>query len=446
MVKIVYKLLRMLEDTKYYCPVLSRIMGSNLEKIDEDKIKDFLSWFLKQEYNIKDKMLLFHFLEVAKEKVEISTLEEMAVDSRYFETMPERIIIDYFTNRRSNFLSRSSIFKTYLTSKINRNITLLRLIGMNAYIDYDYAYRRLASEDDVETLIDYANYKGVRGNDKYALAVADNLNLSLDDIKKFFQKTDTYSYTMAESFAIVYLRSKNEEKDAVITSLIEISEYPKVDDDRDYLERKNGKITEKYQDVLYGISESKIWTDEMKSCMAKKLLAMKNLEYIYYWFIFEIECSFNYQLIDAVLEESEYAIVDLLISLNDNYFQYAIMKVFDKGKDYLRSLVQVMALDMSLEDINGVDRILDFLYYVDYEYQISQEAAFNLLLAGSIYAPKYLSEYHWSNSEREQILKVYGVMHPIYLKCFKEYLSTGNPLKLPDKNEALRTLKKTFEN
>lgn len=446
MVKVVYKILRILENTKFYCPILTGIMGSNLEKIDEDKTKDFLSWFLSQEYDKKDKMLLFHFLEVAKEKVGIETLEEMAVDSRYFESMPESIIIDYFSNRRSNFLSRSSIFKTYLTSKISKNETLLRLIGMNAYIDYDYAYRRLASGNDVETLIDYARCRGVKNNNKYALAVLDNSTLSLDDIEKFFQKTDAYSEVLAEGFGRIYLRSNEEEKDAVITTLIEISEYPKVDGGRSYLDRRNEKITEKYQDVILGISESKIWTDEAKVHMAKKLLAMKNLEYIYYWFMYEIECSFNSNLIEAVLKESEYAVIDLLISLNDNYFQYAIMKVLDKGKDYLHSLVQVMAMDMSLEEIDRVDRILDFLYYVDYEYEMPRAAAFNLLLAGSIYAPKYLSEYHWSNIEREQILKVYDVMHPIYLQNFEEYLKTGNPLKLPDKKETLIILKKTFKN
>ena len=136
-----------------------------LNKLSVEDLKEFVIWYLNQEYDAKtnNKECVFGILDVARKKIPLEELEELVINSRFMQSKPDKDFyyffrFDDFLNSNGNLLNLEGmpLLQTYLTSRIDTNDELIFLINRNAAIDYDYAFRKLVSVGNVDTLLEYA--------------------------------------------------------------------------------------------------------------------------------------------------------------------------------------------------------------------------------------------------------------------------------------------------
>lgn len=429
-------ILRMLENTDFYYLFLKKVFGYNLQKLNEKQTRKLVSWYLKQNYNYETKhpFAIFRILDSALNKLPLEELENMAIESPYLDSMPEAVIKKYLMNHCDKLmLTRSEIFRLYLTTCITSDEDLIELLNKKALIDEDYVFRLFASTFNGYGIIQaIGKFRYYRSQECLENMVGDIGDFSLNELQLIYKNVKTLDSVVVDNLAKVYLRSKtDEEKDKVIDAVIKMAMDTKDDCD-------------KIASYTRSIANSTRFNEEMKTKLVMKLLEQKNYDFIYNWFLAGVECDYNYSLIDALLEEDENVLARLLVSVSDNYLDYVVTHIIDKGRDKT-TLVLEEFLELENLDIKRCDDILSIIYHVWYDYKIAKDVALKLILNGTCFTTKYFREFDFNENERNTILDYYSYtdgIDELYLDLYERYLETGNKDFLINQNEAKEKIKR----
>lgn len=420
-----------------------------LNKLSAKDLKKFVIWYLNQEYDAKtnNKECVFGILDVARKKIPLEELEELVINSRFMQSKPDKDFYcffrcDVFLNNKGNLLNLEGmpLLQTYLTSRIDTNDELIFLINRNAAIDYDYAFRKLVSVGNVDTLLEYA--KQLNQNEKYyhygkhcqsdlAKQMALSGLYSLEEIEKFFKEVVLRSETIVEIFIKFFeYTQENEKRNIVINTFISIVDfYQKKIDSGQETDSKTGDYLPGYDECAFSISRFDISSD-MKNIISKNLLQNKNYRFINELFFNDFEFDYDYDIIDALMEENIEDVENTLSSINDKYLEYALVKLLNRGKDFVSDFISYMCNDydrlLYLFEIDRVDTILDFIYYRFHDFKILKACAINLIKLGSKYIPKFMSEFNFTKEERRDIYELYKWRNSDFEKVYGSYLLTGD--------------------
>ena len=420
-----------------------------LNKLSVEDLKKFVIWYLNQEYDAKtnNKECVFGILDVARKKIPLEELEELVINSRFMQSKPDKDFYcffrcDVFLNNKGNLLNLEGmpLLQTYLTSRIDTNDELIFLINRNAAIDYDYAFRKLVSVGNVDTLLEYA--KQLNQNEKYyhygkhcqsdlAKQMALSGLYSWDEIERFFKEVVLRSETIVEIFIKFFeYTQENEKRNIVINTFISIVDfYQKKIDSGQETDSKTGDYLPGYDECAFSISRFDISSD-MKNIISKNLLQNKNYRFINELFFNDFEFDYDYDMIDALMEENTEVIVGALSSISDKYLEYALVKLLNKGEDFISEFISYICNDYYkmryLFEIDRVDVILDFIYYRYHNFRISKIAAINLIKFGSKYIPKFMSEFDFTEEERGDIYESYKSSDSDFERIYGLYLVSGD--------------------
>lgn len=415
---------------------------SKLKKVKSKESRKFVNWCLSKDFFEIGLPLVLNILEVIEGIIPKEELDEMAINSNFMNGLSESVIYRSFTEHKSK--TDLALLSTLLTSRIYDNKRLIELINGGFSIDKDYAFRRLVEVKDINLLkesdLKLRNYKDrkellkrIMGSDLY----------TIENKKKYILETGMgyNSEVVINHFLKLYEKVDSDNKNKVIESFIEIvkSNQNRIDTN-DMSDDRTGEYIEGYKDYAYQMFLTKNMPLNMKNDIAKVLLETRNYEFIYEWFMWDIECTYNYNLIDALMLEDENVVKNLLFAINSNYIEYATMKLLNRDEEFVVKVMELMASKVEYCEIDFIDKILDIIYYKYYDFKLSINAAFNLILAKSKFTPKYMSEYNFNGDMRNRILKTYKLDED-FLTVYVPYLTTGDKSKLLDWKEAIEKLK-----
>ena len=420
-----------------------------LNKLSAKDLKKFVIWYLNQEYDAKtnNKECVFGILDVARKKFPLEELEELVINSRFMQSKPDKDFyyffrFDDFLNSNGNLLNLEGmpLLQTYLTSRVTSNEALILLINNSAAIDYDYAFRKLASVGNIDTLLEYA--KQLNQNEKYyhygkhcQSELAKQMVLSglysCDEIERFFKEVVLRSETIVEIFIKFFeYTQENEKRNSVINTFISIIDFyqEKVDNGQEN-DSKTGDCLPGYDECAFSILKFSI-SMEMKNEISKNLLQNKNWCFINELFFNSFESDNDYDMIDALMKENVEVVEDTLSSISDKYLEYALVKLLNRDKDFINEVIAYILNDYDklryLFDIERIDTILDFIYYKFHDFKILKVWSINLIKLGSKYIPKFMSEFDFTKEEREDIFKSYKWMDSDFERVYGPYLLTGD--------------------
>ena len=294
-----------------------------LNKLSAKDLKKFVIWYLNQEYDAKtnNKECVFGILDVARKKIPLEELEELVINSRFMQSKPDKDFycffrFDDFLNSNGNLLNLEGmpLLQTYLTSRIGLDEDLILLINRKSAIDYAYAFRKLASVGNIDTLLEYA--KQLNRDEKYyhygkhcqsdlAKQMALSGLYSWDEIERFFKEVVLRSETIVEIFIKFFeYTQENEKRNIVINTFISIVDfYQKKIDSGQETDSKTGDYLPGYDECAFSISRFDISSD-MKNIISKNLLQNKNYRFINELFFNDFEFDYDYDIIDALMEEN----------------------------------------------------------------------------------------------------------------------------------------------
>lgn len=439
------EILKKIGNVSYIDSFLMKKGRNNLRKLSALELEEFLKWYLNQEFsdNSEYPFVVFHYLKEALEyKIDI---DELATLSLCFKTMPEEYIYRFLKNNNRYIiplnLNGLTLLKTYLTSRITDKEELINLINLlpeSCYFDFDLAYRRLG-EDNLDTLLEYnrkLNTNGKREN--FTKKVLQTGKMTLEEIKRYFLEVGALVITQVEYFGKLYEEAKDaEEKNKILDAFIDIinCNQNKIDQGIEKNEITGGFIPSCYE-YIYAISRPIKFSMKMKNQMARKLLNAKNYKFMYEW-LSNIKCSFNYELIDALMLEGKFVVKETLAIIDNNYLEYALTKLLTRDKDFISEVIELICNESKLFfDINRIDKILGFIYYRYYDFKISKESAINLINMASKYTPKFMNEYDFSESERNDIYEAYEDYESDFIRIYGLYLISGNKEYLYSEKDA----------
>lgn len=414
---------------------LMKNQSYRISKLKEKHFKKFFTWYLEQDYNLKSiyPFAIFSILSIAITKLGSKQIDEMSIDSKMLNTIPEEKIYSFFNiNDCLHILDLSNLplLSTFLTSRLKNDDYLISLLNKSAKFDVDYAYRKLIEGKDIATLISYDD-KFLHKMDSTNLAshIVDSNNYTIEELKQYFISSNTSTHAIIDSFAKLYNNAKNdEEKGQTLTALLEIivAQYQQNQDDEE--------VNTTYHQYAYIINHNHMWTKDMKNQLAEKLLETQNYEFIYYWFICDIECDYNYNIIDTMSEENATICARLLASVNDSYIDYTYTKISSFGKEKISEVIEELCSELEYIAVDRIDKILDIHYYKDYHFKLSKESALALINSGSKYTPKFIDEYEFNEEERRNILA--NNKDFSFLVIYETYLQTGDRKDLPSRSQS----------
>ncbi len=393
-----------------------KLLGNNnyrlLKKLNEKQFKAFFTWYLEHEYNITTKFPMFSFslINTAEEKMEIDEIEELVMNSKYFETIPlDRII--YFL-RCGSFLKivdldHFTFLKTFFTSKIKDYDILIELINGKRNIDYDYVFRSLVEIKDIEKLIEYNNILfNLEDRRKLIKVMIDSCYYTLEDFQNFIFNTILYIKDIVNILVELYNKENVYDKNEILDMFIFETDIISPG----YQESKYSLRDIRYS-YAYEITRNGNISLEMKNDIAKRLLEEKNYDFIYEWFLNNIDCDYNYKIIDTMMLEDEGMVKKVLASVSNKYIEYALTKLLDRDRSFIRYVIEYICRDYDIIgqfEVERIDKILEFIYYRYYDFKISKISAINLIKLGSKYISKFMSEYEFSEEERKDISDFYS--------------------------------------
>ena len=314
--------------------------------LNKEDFTEFFNWYLNQDYNFfENRNAIYNYVLMALAKAYFSynEMEELLIESKYFESIPEDDIYDflYSSSVRFNFAKFLPLFVTYLTSKITSEEHLIRLTNFGCVIDMDCALRKLVEIRNIEKLITFTKqiYNYSTKKDLFIQTLKSNF-YSFEDIKNYIIKTDLATSIVVDVFADFYKDNMTEKGDLILDTLIKVASTPISDDSTNKaIDTRTNETLEGCEYYAYEISYNASWTKEMKIDFAKKLLASKNHEFIYYWLSHNTDCPYNYEIIDAMLKEDMSVIIRILAYVNDTYLEYVVMQLV-KDKNYITSILK----------------------------------------------------------------------------------------------------------
>lgn len=415
--------------------------GEYFLRLNKKEFTKFLNWYFSQEYQSakEHQSAPFKCLELATNTLDNEDIDEQAISSKFFTSIPEERIYSFFkTGCYYPVLDLKTfpLLQTYLTSRITDNQNLINLLNRSISIDADYAYRKLAEEELKQLIKYFISLMHREDRDNFAFQIFKNH--SLEDLKKFFENVDCPIYIIVEGFTRNYNNEPSQEvKSQILDTLISLfglSSSPTLETpiEENYYHKT-------YEEYARNISANKNVTEKMKNQLAQKLLKDKNYDFIYYWFTSDIECAYNYQIIATMTKEDANICTRLLMAINDKYLEHAFMKIENQGKEKVAQVIREICEKLEFFEISRVDKILAMVYFKDYNFQISKESAFNLVLAGSIHIPRFINDFEYAENEREMILASFE-NSPDLLSLYGAYLHSGSKDKLLPKSENERKL------
>jgi len=400
----------------------------------------FIKWYLERNYDedVYDKYAIYFYLDEAIRKLGPSKVEALVIESDFFESKPAEEIAYYFKilhNLEVPELKKMKSFRTYLTSKITKSFDLIELINNRVDIDYDCAFKCLIEVQNIHYLIIYTKALIRQDNKKrFVEAIVNSGMYSLEELKIIFLEAKLAPSTVVELYTNIYKSTySKEDRENVIdtfTSVIKATEQ-RADNDM-----KFDNLEEGYKGYTYQISIAKDMPVEMKNDLAKKLLETKNYEFIYEWFLKDIICEYNYDMIDALILASEDVVANTLVCINSKYVEYAVTKLLNRDKEFIFNVMDYIFIRAVDFDIERMDKMLTMIYAKHSDFKLSKEAAFNLIKHKSKYMPKYISEYEFNEDEKARIDELYE-WTKIFLVVYESYINKG------DKTDLLLDLKKT---
>lgn len=411
--------------------------GEYFLRLNKKEFTKFLNWYFSQEYQStkEHQNAPFKCIELATNALDNEDIDEQAISSKLFTSIPEERIYSFFkTGCYYPVLDIKTfpLLQTYLTSRITDDQNLINLLNRSISIDADYAYRKLA-EEELKQIIRYFNSL-MHGEDRKNFTLQIFRNHSLEDLKIFFESIDCPIYIIVEGFTQNYNNEPSQEvKSQILDTLISLfgSSTSPTQEETSIEENYYHKT---YEEYARNIAANKNVTEEMKNQLAQKLLKDKNYDFIYYWFTSDIECAYNYQIIAAMTKEDADICTKLLMSINDKYLEHAFIKIINQGKEKVAQVIHEICEKIEFFEISRVDKILAMVYFKDYNFQISKEDALSLILAGSIYIPKFINDFEFAENEREMILASFE-NSPDLLSLYGAYLHSGFKDKLLPKSE-----------
>ncbi len=420
-----------------------------LNKLSVEDLKEFVIWYLDQEYDAKtnNKECVFGILDVARKKIPLEELEELVINSRFMQSKPDKDFYyffrcDVFLSNNGNLLNLEGmpLLQTYLTSRIDMDDELILLINRKAAIDYDYAFRKLVSVGNLDILLSYA--KQLEQNEKYyhygkychselAKKMALSGLYSLEEIEKFLKEVGVKADVIVEVFVNLFEQTKdNQNKESVISAFISIVDFyqNKIDNGQES-DAKTGDYLPGYNECAFSILKFAVSMD-MKNEISKNLLQNKNWHFINELFFNSFESDNDYDIIDALMKENVEVAEDTLSSISDKYLEYALVKLLNRDRDFINEVIAYILNDYDklryLFDIERIDTILDFVYYRFHDFKILKVWSINLIKLGSKYIPKFMSEFDFTKEEREDIFESYKWMDSDFERVYGSYLLTGD--------------------
>lgn len=410
-------------------------------KLNAKDFKAFFKWYLNREYNTSNKEAIFYYINIAlyKNYFTPNEIEELTINSTCFETMPNDVVYYFLSSSMQRFnIKNLTLLITYLTTKITDIDTLINLIKIGL-LDMDYALRKLTEVKDINKLITYSkNIPSYSTSEELFVKILNSGFYSLSDIKKYIFETDLAVSIVVRNLPAFYQNSSLAQQDLILDTLIEVASTPvKRTSTNMCVDLETNKIMSGCEFYASEISNSSLWPEEMKNKLAQKLLASKNYNFIYYWLSRDVNCSYNYEIIDNLLKEDISVIIRTLAFINDCYLEYAMMKIV-KNKDLISKLLEIIYENQKLLfEISRIDNILSIVYHVHYNLKISKNNALSLILNGSVHTDRYMHEYEFNAEERDSILKRF-MFKPAFMGIYGAFLYTGDKTKLLD-NKIVQT-------
>lgn len=429
------------------------IAKGKLSKLKGKKLRDFTVWYLNQKYNPKTeyKEMVFSIVDKARKVFSLEELEEMVIDSRFLATKPNAdipyfFIFDNDLKRRGNLLNLDGmpLLQTYLTSRIDSNRKLIDLINTRSALDYDYAFRKLASADNINVMLEYDRLlnKDIR---YYHFMLAKRMVLSnlysFADIKKYFLETNNDAETIVNCFISLFeAKEQPSEKEQVINSFTaiidEIQNRIESGEETDLL---TGEYLPGYEECAFAIFKSSVSLDMINE-LVKKLLQDKKYYFINELFLNGIESDYDYDVLDALMLEDKNIIKDTLSSISDKYLEYALTKLLDRDRSFINDVIEFICDDYNnlymLYDAERIDRTLEFIYFRYYDFKISKESAISLIKIGSKHIPKFMGEYDFTEDERKDIYESYKWKDSDFERVYGLYLVNGDRKYLLSEKDA----------
>lgn len=405
----------------------------NLKKLKRGKIETFIKWYLRCNYDESayDKYAIYFYLDEAVRKIGPNKVLLLVEKSGFFESRPVEEIAYYFKilhNLDIPELKKVKSFRTYLTSKITKSYDLIELINNRVDIDYDCAFKSLLEIQNIHYLITYIKALIRLDNKKRFVQAIINSNMySLDELKTIFLAVKFAPNIVMEFITNIYKSTYSQEDRGKIIdtfdSLIEATEH------RVNFDTSSEGLEEGYKGYAYQISLAKDMPVNMKNDLAKKLIETKNYKFIYEWFLKDIKCSYNYDMIDCLILASEDVVANALVCINDKYVEYAVTKLLSRDKAFVFSVMEFIFIRVTDLDILRMDRILAMIYAIYDDFKLSKTAAINLIKHKSMYMPKYINEYEFNADEKERIEDIYEWVK-LFLVIYESFIGKGNKTDL----------------
>lgn len=433
---IIINILMKLKRTTKIENRIMRDRSDKLSQLTEKQYKKFLTWYLNQEYSLNAAypLAVFSILSKSTTKLSVEEIDEMSIDSKMLNSISKEQVYSFFkSNGYLHMLDLKNfpLLSTYLTSRIGDNEHLIDLLNRGVTMDEDYALRELAGTQDIKLVTSFSKrLTHSVDNENLARQVIASNNYTLQEIKQYFLSTNTLKQTIVDCYATLYNNAQTvEEKKQIIASLLELIETQFLQ----FSEKEDEEVNTTYEEYAYIINHNKAWTNEMKNSLASKLNETNNHDFIYHWFISDVECDYNFDLIDTMSKKCPSICASLLASVGDKYVDYTYTKIAACSKDKMSEVIEDLCKEIDAVEVSRIDEILAIHYYKNYNFKLSKESALNLIYNGSKYTPKFIDEYELSAEERENILDYYQY-NAGFLALYGAYLHSGDRTKLLSKD------------
>lgn len=350
---ILLKLLMKFKSNKGIDKLFNWKNGAYFEKLSNFEVKEFLDWYLSQEYTSDTNMeKVYDYLRRAALVINSDALDIMAESSIFFETIPDFVALKSLKGCYGvdeELLNKLVLLKTLLTSKVSDD-GLITLLNMNSFVDEDYVYRRLV-ESDIKSLVNYGTQLERRENkSRLAEAMVFKGDYAVSDLQKYWENSGMsicdIIIAIGQSFGGASLQDKEE-----LINILENYMRENIDEEETIV----AKV------IVLNLSE------ELQINLLKKLFLDKEYDLIFTLFNFGIDTSYNFDLIRNLIDLKEELAVRTLVMVNEKYLGYTFMQIANKGQKYATKVMELMVDNLSQFELWRVDKVLDMLYQVYFD-------------------------------------------------------------------------------
>ncbi len=410
--------------------------SQSLMKLEVSEVRDFIKLYLNKPYVNNNDIIDYLNIALNKKAFTAAELDELLVNSKFFNTMPESDIYSFL--KRFGFLLKIATsnlpkFITKCTRRLHNLDQIINLINTSSAINIEAAKQIIVSSGNIETIIRCEN-KITRESDRLGLgsAMINSDMYALEEFKAYCIGTDASVFSIADWIAD-YINSKKspKERNSALDLLIEFAnteeEYPKEDNKLIDIKRKQ-KYTG-YRYYAYNISINPKYTPEINRIILKKLLHQKNYKFLCACLSF-IDDTLNHEIINSLLACDSDTIITLLSCVSDKDLLYTLNTLLKKDASVLDEVMSKLCQNARFFPVGRIDIILDVLFN-NSSYRFKREDTILLIECGSKYTLDFFRNYDYQPEERKRILDFYKDNNMVdYCTLYGDFLLSGNKAEI----------------